>query len=112
MQKPFSLHHSKLPLKMLANSESVSFLKNSHLSGCLLRNGCERILILGEALKHCLFYCRKNLSVLSWNCSMHFTPEHFKGNRRQSLHQESENYFLEVISKEAKRSLAALEPEQ
>ena len=89
----------------------VCFLKNSRLSGYLWRNGCERILVLGEALKHFLFCCLKNFSVLSWNCSMHFTPEHFKGNRRQSLHQESENYFLEVISKEAKRSLAALEPE-
>lgn len=110
VQKPFSLHI------LQAASENVgicvSFLKNSHLSGCLWRNDCERILVLGEALRHFLFYCRKNSSVLSWNCSMHFIPEHFRGNRRQSLHQESENYFPEVISKEAKRSLAALEPEQ
>lgn len=51
------------------------------------------------------------LSVLGWKGRVHFTLESFKGNMGQSLQQEEENHFGEVITKVAKRSQSGLEPE-
>lgn len=107
LQKPFPSQHSMLPLKML-----VCFLSQKCilLSDDLKSNSCKHLFVPGEASRHFLFCCCK-IKCADWKGRVHFTLESFKGNMGQSLPQEDENHFWEVITKVAKRSLSGLEPE-